>query len=75
MVRTSPNLKINPAIYMKSNTSNHKYLLQEKEEHLAKLSKNQKWTSHQLNFKIGDIVIISEENIDRSKWPIAKIID
>ena len=33
-----------------------------------------KWTKHRENMKIGDIVIIEEDNIEQSKWPLARVI-
>ena len=32
-------------------------------------------TSHLQNIKVGDNVIIVEDNIKRSKWPLAKVVE
>ena len=43
-------------------------------EYLPLLIFQNKWTKHRKNMKIGDIVIIEEDNIERSKWPLARVI-
>ena len=35
-------------------------------EYLPSLTKRQKWTSHLRNIKVGNLVIIAEDNIERS---------
>ena len=36
-------------------------------EYLPSLINRQKWTSHLQNINVGDLVIIAEDNIKRSK--------
>ena len=43
-------------------------------EYLPLLTLRNKWTKHRKNMKIGDIVLIEEDNIKRSKWPLARVI-
>ena len=35
----------------------------------------QKWEGKKTNFKIGDIVILYQDNVSRNHWPMAKIIN
>ena len=43
-------------------------------EYLPLLALRNKWTKHRENMKIGDIVIFEEDNIERSKWSLARVI-
>ena len=43
-------------------------------EYLPLLAFRNKWTKHRENMKIADIVITAEDNIERSKWPLAQVI-
>ena len=42
-------------------------------EYLPFLALRNKWTKHRENMKIGGIVIFEEDNIERSKWPSARV--
>ena len=44
-----------------------------KKSYLATLIERQKWLKKNRNLKIGDIVIVSDENTARSHWPLGKI--
>ena len=35
----------------------------------------QKWQGKRRNFKIGDIVVVYQNNVSRNHWPMARIID
>ena len=43
-------------------------------EYLPLLTLRNKWAKHRENMKIRDIVIIEEDNIEQSKWPLARVI-
>ena len=43
-------------------------------EYLPLLTLRNKWTKYRESMKIGDIVIIEEDNIERSKRPLARVI-
>ena len=43
-------------------------------EYLALLTLRNKWTKHRENMKIGGKVIIEEDNRERSKLPLARVI-
>ena len=60
---------------MEGSISYHKHLLGEVEENFPTSTKRQKWTSHQINLKVENLVITSEDKIGSSKWPLARIID
>ena len=42
---------------------------------MQSLQKCQKWEGKKTNFKIGDIVIVYQDNVSRNHWPMAKIIN
>lgn len=42
-------------------------------EYLNKLQQRYKWKSRQENIKIGDLVLLKEENINPNKWPLARV--
>ena len=45
-------------------------------EYLPTLSRRNKWTNQNLrNIQKGDLVIVVEDNIERSKWPLARVIE
>lgn len=44
-------------------------------EYLHQLQQRYKWQTTQENMKIGDVVLVKENNITPSKWPPAKIVD
>lgn len=44
-----------------------------KEEYLTQLQTRQKWHSPQRNLKIGDLVMIKDENEFRGHWPVGMI--
>jgi hypothetical protein len=43
-------------------------------EYLPTLQTRSKWTKKSTNFKIGDIVKITSENLRRGEWPLGRII-
>lgn len=42
-------------------------------EYLPSLQERQKWNQQQRNFAVNDIVLILDENMPRSSWPLARI--
>ena len=46
-----------------------------KKEYLVTLQSRNKWTSIQRNAKIGDIVLIKDENVRRADWFMGRICD
>ena len=44
-------------------------------EYLPTLTERKKWQVENRNFKIGELVLISDENMHRSDWPLARIIE
>ena len=64
-------------------TTRQRYLYQQKlvnhfwqrwrGEYLHQLSVRQKWVSEQTALKIGDVVLISEDNVSRKEWPMGRI--
>ena len=45
-----------------------------KKEYLQSLQERQKWEGKRRNFKIGDIVVVYQNNVSRNHWPMARII-
>ena len=43
-------------------------------EYLQSLQERHKWTKEQKNIETGDVVLISDETMPPSKWPLAKVI-
>ena len=46
-----------------------------RKEYLATLTQRKKKLVHNRNFKIGDLVIISESDVPRSYWPLGRIVE
>lgn len=44
-------------------------------EYLPTLQKREKWQTVQRNFQANDIVLVSDEQIPRGKWPLGKILE
>ena len=44
-------------------------------EHLPNLTKRNKWKLNVRNFQPGDLVLISNKDISRSNWPLARILE
>ena len=45
-----------------------------RQEYLQKLSIRNKWKVEQPSIEIGDVVLISDDNVQRGKWPMGRII-
>ena len=45
-----------------------------RQEYLQKLSIRNKWKVEQPSLEIGDVVLISDDNVQRGKWPMGRII-
>ncbi|HBK83128.1 MAG TPA: hypothetical protein DDZ41_05950, partial [Flavobacterium sp.] len=43
-------------------------------DYISQLNPRGKWKQKQENFKINDLVLIRDENLPSTKWPIGKII-
>lgn len=44
-------------------------------EYLVALRKHSKWKHPSENLRVGDIVVLKEDNLVPSQWPIAKIVE
>jgi hypothetical protein len=44
-------------------------------EYLQTLQPRSKWQNKRPNVKVGDIVIVKEENVVRNRWPLAKVVE
>ena len=44
-------------------------------EYIPELQKRNKWDKLEENLKIGDLVLITEENTPRGLWPLGRIVD
>ena len=42
-------------------------------EYLHKLPVHHKWTMQKPSIMIGDVVLISDENVSRGKWPMGRV--
>ena len=42
-------------------------------EYLPTLMEGQKWRSRKENIKVGDLVLLADENYPRGEWPIARV--
>ena len=45
-----------------------------KKEYVSSLQKRSKWSSSHRNLACGDIVLISDQNESRNKWPMGKVV-
>ena len=67
----------------KEGTMRQRYLYQQKllnhfwqrwrGEYLHQLSVRNKWVCEQPALKVGDVVLISEDNVSRGKWPVGRV--
>ena len=46
-----------------------------KKEFLSQLQSRQKWTIPKRDMKVGDIVIIKDDNVPRNTWPLGRIAE
>ena len=44
-------------------------------EYLPSLTCRKKWTKNVRNFQPGDLVIIVEKNVERSRWPLGRVLE
>ena len=44
-------------------------------EYVPSLTERKKWLDNKKDVKIGDIVLIVDNNSPRGKWPVGRIID
>ena len=44
-------------------------------EYIPLLTIRKKWNILQRNFKNGDLVLVFDKNADRTKWPVACIVE
>ena len=44
-------------------------------EYLPSLQQRQKWTKPQCNLAVNDIVLLLDENMPRSLWPLARVLE
>ena len=46
-----------------------------RKEFLNQLQSRQKWTKPQRNMRVGDVVIIKDDNAPRNSWPLGRIVE
>lgn len=46
-----------------------------KSEYLTQLSARNKWLKYQKNVKVGDLVVIQEDNLPAGRWPVGRITE
>ena len=44
-----------------------------KREYLPNLTKRTRWKDKVANFKVGELVLLNDDNLRRGKWPLARI--
>jgi hypothetical protein len=54
------------------------YLLEQfwsrwRKEYVLNLQRREKWRTPRRNLKVGDIVLIKEDSVSRSEWPLARV--
>jgi len=57
--------------YLKSEHFSHRW----GKEYLTSISIRQQWHTSKRNVKVGDVVILKEENIPRNEWKLAKVVE
>ena len=45
-----------------------------KHEYLAPLQKRSKWSNSTPNIKVGDIVLLTDDNAPRNQWKLARVV-
>ena len=43
-------------------------------EHLTSLTRRGKWRQEERNLQVGDLVLMTESNITRGSWPLARVV-
>ena len=46
-----------------------------RKEYLQSLQRRSKWTEEKRNFRLGDVVLVKDEDASRNKWPMGIITD
>ena len=46
-----------------------------KQEYLHHLTVRNKWRKEEPPLQVGDIVLVSEDNVSRGKWPLARVTE
>lgn len=46
-----------------------------RKEYLAKISLRQHWHTPRRNVRVGDIVIVKEDNAPRNEWKLARVVE
>ena len=44
-------------------------------QYIPELQRRQRWTDNKPNFKIGDLVLLVDENTPRRLWPLGLVVD
>ena len=43
--------------------------------YLPELNRRQKWLQERPNLKVGDLLLVMNENVPRGRWPLGKVDD
>lgn len=46
-----------------------------RKEYLCQIQTRTKWLKKQRNFEIGDVVLLKDDSVCRSDWPMARVVD
>ena len=52
----------------------NEFWLKWKADFLQSLQARQKWVRTSRNMKVGDVLIIKDENLHRNQWPLARVV-
>ena len=79
IVLPPPGKFIRPDLYVRRRWRRIQYLANEfwfrwRREYLSNLQSREKWAKKRRNLKVGDIVMIKDENLSRNMWRLGKII-
>ena len=74
-VSSPPGEVFKPDIYTRKHWWHIQHIASKFWSHWKKEYLMQKWEGKKTNFKIGDIVIVYQDNVSRNHWPMAKIIN
>ena len=79
MVRAPPGKFVKEDLYARKKWRRVQYLVEQfwsrwKREYLSNLQVRRKWQTPRRNIKIGDIVLLKDEEVSRREWPMGIVI-